>query len=221
MVRADEKIQAMETGTGSSKKDAPSKKPEKRTRKPRQKVAKPDQSFQVAREQESQELETRELEAQELEAQAPVTAADSSASETAPSEAEPVEAAPVEAPAPVETAPVETAPVETAAAEAAPPDVAPAIPAASAPPARVSYQTISDAYGDYTKKSLEQTSTFFEQLAAARSFNRAFELQTEYARQAYETFVAESRRIGDLHSELTRQRLRSFEGLVTARKASG
>lgn len=215
MVSADEKILAMETGTGSSKKNAPGKKPEKRTRKPRQKVAKPDRSFQAAQEPEEQEQEP----------QAPA-AADSSASETAPTEAEPVEiapieAAPVEAAAPVETASAETAPVEAAPVEAASPDVAPTISAESAQPARVSYQTISDAYGDYTKKSLEQTSSFFEQLATARSFNRAFELQTEYARQAYETFVAQSRRIGELHSELTRQRLRSFEGLVRARKASG
>jgi len=200
----------METGTGSSKKNAPGKKAEKRTRKPRQKVAKPDRSFQAAQEPEEQGQEQ----------QAPA-AADSSASETAPTEAEPVEIAPIEA-APVEAAaPVETASAETAPVEASSPDVAPTISAESAQPARVSYQTISDAYGDYTKKSLEQTSSFFEQLATARSFNRAFELQTEYARQAYETFVAQSRRIGELHSELTRQRLRSFEGLVRARKASG
>jgi chemotaxis protein histidine kinase CheA len=200
----------METGTGSSKKNAPGKKPEKRTRKPRQKVAKPDRSFQAAQEPEEQEQEP----------QAPA-AADSSASETAPTEAEPVEIAPIEA-APVEAeAPFETASAETAPVEAASPDVAPTISAESAQPARVSYQTISDAYGDYTKKSLEQTSSFFEQLATARSFNRAFELQTEYARQAYETFVAQSRRIGELHSELTRQRLRSFEGLMMGRKASG
>jgi hypothetical protein len=102
-----------------------------------------------------------------------------------------------------------------AAAPAAPAETAPAEHAEAAP---VDLQTITNAYGDFTRKSIEQTSSFFEQLAGARSLNRAFELQGAFAQQSYETFVAQSRKIRELHSELTMQRLRHLEGLVARMK---
>jgi hypothetical protein len=98
----------------------------------------------------------------------------------------------------------DTSPAATSPAEAV-------VPAEVAP---VSLQTIANAYGDYTKKSFEQTMSFFGRLANVRSFDKAFELQTEFAKQAYENFVAESQKIRELHGELARQRLMRFEGYV-------
>ena len=91
----------------------------------------------------------------------------------------------------------------------------PAMSAASAETVPVNFQTVANAYGDFSRKSLEQTRCFFEKLAGVRSLDKAFELQTEFARQAYETFVAESRRIGELHGQLAAQRLKRLEGLMT------
>jgi hypothetical protein len=81
--------------------------------------------------------------------------------------------------------------------------------------APVSLQTIANAYGDYSKKSFEQTSAFVTRLAGAGSLAKAFELQSAFAREAYETFVTESCRIRKLHSELAKQRFGSFEGFVS------
>jgi hypothetical protein len=86
---------------------------------------------------------------------------------------------------------------------------------ATEPPAPVSLQTIANAYGDYSKKSFEQTSAFVTKLAGARSLANALELQTAFAREAYETFVTESCRIRKLHSELAKQRFGSLEGFVS------
>jgi hypothetical protein len=47
-----------------------------------------------------------------------------------------------------------------------------------------------------------------------RSFDKAIELQAEFAKQAYETFVAESQRICELYSELARQIFKPFAGLL-------
>jgi len=47
-----------------------------------------------------------------------------------------------------------------------------------------------------------------------RSLDKAFEVQTEFAKQAFETFLAESRKIHELHSELARQRVVHLEGFV-------
>jgi Phasin protein len=78
----------------------------------------------------------------------------------------------------------------------------------------ISIQTIANAYGDYTRKSFEQTKSFVEKLSGARSLDKVIEIQTEFAKQAYETFVAESQKIRELYSGLARQTFKPFEGLV-------
>lgn len=87
--------------------------------------------------------------------------------------------------------------------------------AAAAQTAPVSYQTIANAYGNLTRHSIDQTRSFFERLAGVRSIDKAIELQTEFARQAYDSFMAESRKIRDLHGEMARQRLKHWESLVS------
>ena len=123
--------------------------------------------------------------------------------------AEPEASAPVAEPVAAPVVPTESAPSETALVETLP---APVTQPADATP--VSLRTIADAYGDYSKKSLEQTSSFVAKLAGARSLANAFELQTTFAREAYETFMEQSRRIRELHRELAKQRLTRLEGFV-------
>jgi len=82
----------------------------------------------------------------------------------------------------------------------------------------ISIQTIANAYGDYTKKSFQETRSFVEKLMGVRSFDKAIEVQTEFARQAYANFVAESQKIFELYSELATQIFKpweSFEAKVT------
>jgi phasin family protein len=76
------------------------------------------------------------------------------------------------------------------------------------------FQAIAAAYGDYTKKSFEDTKSFVEKLSGVKSFDKAVELQTEFAKTAYETFVAESQKIGELYSDLAKQAYKPFESLV-------
>jgi phasin family protein len=92
---------------------------------------------------------------------------------------------------------------------------APSISAvASADNFPISIQTIASAYGDFTKKSLQDTRSFVEKLMGVRSLDKAIEIQSEFARQAYETFVAESQKISELYSELAKQIFKPFEGFV-------
>ncbi len=71
---------------------------------------------------------------------------------------------------------------------------------ASATTVQKGLQAIASAYGDYTKKSFEDTKSFVEKLSGVKSLDKAIEVQTEYAKSAYETFVAESQKIaGPLH----------------------
>ena len=103
---------------------------------------------------------------------------------------------------------------ETAAPVPSPADTAPTVPAAAEDSAPVNYRTLADAWGNYSRTSLEQTRAYFEKLAGVRSLGAAFEVQAEFARQACETFVAQSQKIGELQGELTKQRLKRLEGFM-------
>jgi hypothetical protein len=76
------------------------------------------------------------------------------------------------------------------------------------------FQAIATAYGDYTKKSFEDTRSFVEKLSSVKSFEKAVEIQTEFAKTAYETFVTESQKIGALYGDLAKQSYKPFGGFV-------
>ena len=96
-----------------------------------------------------------------------------------------------------------------------PPDASPISAAAPAAAAPVSIQTIANAYRNYARKSLEETTSFVEKLTGARSLHKAIEIQAEFASRAYASFVTQSQNICELHSELARQTLRPLERLAT------
>jgi hypothetical protein len=75
-------------------------------------------------------------------------------------------------------------------------------------------QAIASAYGDYTKKSFEDTRSFVEKLSGVKSLDKAMEVQTEYAKSTYDTFVAESQKIAGLYTDLAKQTFKPLEGMV-------
>jgi phasin family protein len=75
-------------------------------------------------------------------------------------------------------------------------------------------QAIATAYGDYTKKSFEDTKSMVEKLSGVKSLDKALEVQTEFAKSAYETFVAESQKIAGLYTDLAKQTFKPFEGMI-------
>ena len=98
---------------------------------------------------------------------------------------------------------------------AAPPTASPVSAAAPPDAVPVSMQTIANAYRDYTRKSFEETTSFVEKLTGVRSLDKAIEIQTEFAKQAYATFVTQSQKICELHSELAKQTFKPLERLVS------
>src|SRR5215216_3996596 len=120
--------------------------------------------------------------------------------EVAAADTPPADVVAAEAPPIAEVAPTDTPPVSAAA----PADTSPV----SADTSPVGLQTIASAYGDCTRKSLEDARSYVEKLSGVRSLDKAVEVQTEFAKQAYETFVADSWKIRGLYSELFKQILR-------------
>jgi hypothetical protein len=76
------------------------------------------------------------------------------------------------------------------------------------------FQAIATAYGDYTKKSFEDTKSFVEKLSGVKSFEKAIEIQTEFSKTAYETFVTESQKIGAMYGDLAKQSYKPFGGFI-------
>jgi hypothetical protein len=99
-------------------------------------------------------------------------------------------------------------------------DVPQISPLVSAETDHVSLMTIANAWGDYTRKSFEETISFFGKLAPPCPLNKAVELQTEFAMQAYRTFITESRNINELRIQLAKQTFKRWEGFFVRQAQS-
>ena len=72
-------------------------------------------------------------------------------------------------------------------------------------------QTIAQETAEYSRKSLEKGTAAFEKASAAKSFDKAFEVQADYAKSAYESFVAEATKIGELYADIAKEAYKPFE----------
>jgi phasin family protein len=77
-----------------------------------------------------------------------------------------------------------------------------------------SVQAIAAAHADYTKKALHDGSEFVTKLASVKAPSDLMALQSEYAKTAYETFVAETKKISELYADLAKQAFKPLESLA-------
>jgi phasin family protein len=81
-----------------------------------------------------------------------------------------------------------------------------------------SVQAIATAHADYAKKAMQDGSEFFTKLTSIKEPAKVMELQSEYVKNAHETFVAESKRISELYADLFKQTTKPLTDLI-AKKA--
>jgi hypothetical protein len=74
-----------------------------------------------------------------------------------------------------------------------------------------SFQAIAVEVADYSKKVFEQGTAATEKLIGAKSLEKAIEVQTDYAKSAYEGFVAEATKLGELYADLAKEAYKPFE----------
>jgi hypothetical protein len=79
-------------------------------------------------------------------------------------------------------------------------------------------QAIAVEVADYSKKAFEDGSAALEKLFGVKSFDKAIELQTEYAKTSYEGFVAKASKIGELYADLAKESYKPFEALMAKAK---
>jgi len=76
------------------------------------------------------------------------------------------------------------------------------------------WQALATEFADYSKKSFEQTTAAFEKLLGAKSLDKAIEVQSDYAKTAYEGFVAQTTKLGELYTDLAKETYKPLEGIL-------
>jgi hypothetical protein len=79
-------------------------------------------------------------------------------------------------------------------------------------------QAIAVEVADYSKKSFEQGTATLEKLFGVKSLDKAFEVQSEYAKSAYEGFVAEATKLGELYADFAKETYKPFEAALARAK---
>ena len=77
-------------------------------------------------------------------------------------------------------------------------------------------QAIAAETTDYSKKSFEKSRVLFEKLTGVKQMDEAIQLQSDFAKSAYEDFVAEATKIGEMYSSLAKE---AFKPITVATPA--
>ncbi len=75
-------------------------------------------------------------------------------------------------------------------------------------------QTIAVESSDFTKKSFEQGTAVVEKLVAVKTIDKAFEIQADYAKTAYEGLVAQATKMGELYTAMAKDAFKPFEAVI-------
>lgn len=73
------------------------------------------------------------------------------------------------------------------------------------------WQAIAAELTDYSKRAFEDGTATFEKLAAAKSLEQAFEIQSSYAKRAYDDYIHQLTKIGSMYTNLAKDAYKPVE----------
>jgi hypothetical protein len=76
------------------------------------------------------------------------------------------------------------------------------------------WQAIAAEMTDYTKRSFEESTATVEKLFTAKSFEQAVEIQTGFAKRAYDDYLHQVSKIGGLYAELAKEAYKPVEKVL-------
>jgi hypothetical protein len=74
-------------------------------------------------------------------------------------------------------------------------------------------QQIAAESADYTKKSFDAGAQAFERFFAVRSLDKAVEVHSDYVKSAYEGYVGQVTRMGEIFADMAKDAYKPYEGL--------
>lgn len=73
------------------------------------------------------------------------------------------------------------------------------------------WQAVTTEMTDYTKRSFEEGTATFEKLLSAKSVEQAMEIQSSYARRAYDGYLSQMSKIGGIYAEWAKEAYKPVE----------
>jgi hypothetical protein len=78
-------------------------------------------------------------------------------------------------------------------------------------------QAIATEIADYSKKSFEDGSAALEKLFAAKSVDKAIEVQSDFVKSSYEDFIVKATKLSELYTALARESYKPFESYLAVK----
>lgn len=75
-------------------------------------------------------------------------------------------------------------------------------------------QTIANEAAEYSKKSFEDGTALVEKLGTTKSVEQLYEAHTAFSKKAYEAFVAQATKFGELYADLAKETYKPFESYI-------
>jgi len=78
------------------------------------------------------------------------------------------------------------------------------------------FQTIAQETADFSRKSFEKSTAAFEKLTSAKSLDKALEAQQAFAKESYDSMVAQMTKMNELYINAAKEAFKPFEASMAA-----
>jgi phasin family protein len=76
------------------------------------------------------------------------------------------------------------------------------------------FQAVSARMTEYSKQAFEDATRTFEKLAGVKSLEQAVEIQSQYAKTAFDNWVTEASKLSEMYANMAREAYRPVEKAV-------
>ncbi len=73
------------------------------------------------------------------------------------------------------------------------------------------FSAIATEAADYSKRTLDASTSAFEKLAGVKTLDKAFEVQSEFVRSAYEGYVGQIAKMNEIVTDMARSAYKPYE----------
>jgi hypothetical protein len=81
------------------------------------------------------------------------------------------------------------------------------------------FQAIAAELATYFKKAFEDATLTFEELVGVKSVEQVIEIQSRYAKKAYDEYIAEVSKLGEMYVSVARSAYKPFETALAKKVA--
>ena len=75
-------------------------------------------------------------------------------------------------------------------------------------------QALASETTDFSKRSLESTSSFMERMLGVKSVDTAIQLQSEFAKSQFEGIIAQANKVGEIYRDIAKEAFRPLESAI-------